>query len=79
MQSKAARRKWWRGLTSEQQQDYIGKQQAERTEMRRLHPVKQQIFPAITSKNRGQWLELIAKKNPWLNMDLITNSSFQYT
>jgi len=71
MQSKAARRKWWHSLTLDQQQAYIGKQQAIKAEKRKLHPVKQQIFPVITSKNRAQWLELIARKNPWLDIKLI--------
>ena len=74
--SKKERQKWWRNLTSEQQQEYIEKKQAQKAKRREIHPLKELEYnpkypwmtEGVNDTNRAEWWAMILKKNPWLKV-----------
>ena len=74
IKTKKQRQQWWRDLTSEQQGEYIEKQQAKKAKWRSHEPPRVLKYSSkypwrtegVNDKNRAQWLAVIHKKNPWL-------------
>ena len=74
--TKKERQEWWRNLTSEQQQEYIEKKQAQKAKRRenepervlRYNPKYPWLTDGVNESNRADWLAMIHKKNPWLKV-----------
>ena len=74
--SKKERQKWWRNLTSDEQQVYIEKKQAQKAEERkdqlervlRYNPKYPWLTEGVNDTNKAEWWAMILRKNPWLKV-----------
>ena len=74
--TKKQRQQWWNSLSLDEQQEYIERRQAKKTEKRKNEPerVLKYIFKypwtieGVNADNKEQWLAIIHKKNPWLKI-----------
>ena len=66
--TKAQRRTWWNNLTPQQQQAYIERKQAEKSQQRAETHYESPCpdFPEINDSNRADWQARIKKLNPWV-------------
>ena len=75
-ETKKQRQQWWKLLSLDEQQAYIEKRQSKKAKRRKNQPERvlkyNPEYPWLTEgvndKNREQWQEMIAKKNPWLKI-----------
>jgi hypothetical protein len=72
--SKKKRQLWWKRLSEGERANYVHQKQAQKAEKRAKFGFHREIKgfekSGVNPKNQQKWVNLILRKNPWLNAEI---------